>query len=250
MDINFKQDFNRLWQKYFNNSELPITFYYTDQEGHGETVKASSGFQCLIGQLVKVRQGNSLSFSQESLGCPGGKKWLGFLGEDTPMPNFEYFLSYGIPGKMEGERYKKSPEIVKELVKRLPEFKAPARFIVFKRWDKLEAPDNPEVVAFFAKPEVLAGLVTLANFDDADVNAVIAPWHSGCGSIVRNPYLEKNSAYPHGVIGMFDPSARPFVGSDELTFSVPMKKFIDMVRNMEKSFLTTHTWELIQKRIK
>lgn len=29
------------------------------------------------------------------------------------MPNFEYFLSCGIPGKLEGERYKKTPELVR-----------------------------------------------------------------------------------------------------------------------------------------
>lgn len=31
-------------------------------------------------------------------------------------PDFEYFLSCGIPGKMEGEPDKKSPELVKEIM--------------------------------------------------------------------------------------------------------------------------------------
>jgi len=35
------------------------------------------------------------------------------------MPHFEYFLSCGIPGKLEGERYKKSPELVKEFRARI-----------------------------------------------------------------------------------------------------------------------------------
>ena len=48
------------------------------------------------------------------------------------MPNFEYFLSCGIPGELEGERYKKSPEIVLEFMKKAPCFKAPARYTVFK----------------------------------------------------------------------------------------------------------------------
>ncbi len=41
------------------------------------------------------------------------------------MPDFEYFLSCGIPGKLEGERYKKSPEMVKEYLKHTPATKAP-----------------------------------------------------------------------------------------------------------------------------
>ena len=107
----------------------------------------------------------------------------------TEKPDFEYFLSCGIPGKVEGERYKKSPEMVKEIMKQMPEFKAPARYIVFKRWDRLEDSDNPEVVIFFGKADVLSGLFTLANFDEIEPNGVIAPFCSGCASIVYYPYL-------------------------------------------------------------
>ena len=101
------------------------------------------------------------------------------------MPDFEYFLSCGIPGKLEGERYKKTPEMVKETMEDWPVFKAPARFIVFKRWDKLEEADNPEVVISFAKPDVLSGLFTLASFDEVGQDLVIAPFGSGCSSIVN-----------------------------------------------------------------
>jgi hypothetical protein len=48
---------------------------------------------------------------------------------------------------------------------------------------------------------------------------------------------------------MFDVSARPFVGKDELTLAVPMKKFEKMVENMEESFLITKSWEKVNKRI-
>jgi len=57
------------------------------------------------------------------------------------------------------ERYKKSPELVKEMMTKAPVFKASARFIVFKRWDALEEADDPEVVIFFARPDVVSGLV-------------------------------------------------------------------------------------------
>jgi uncharacterized protein (DUF169 family) len=172
---------------------------------------------------------------------------MGFTQE--LRPNFEYFLSCGIPGEMEGERYKKSPELVREAMKRMPEFKAPARFIVFKRWDNLEESDNPDVVIFYTKPDVLSGLFTLANYDEAEPNGVIAPFCAGCGSIVLYPYLEKDAERPRGVIGMFDVSARPYVQKDELTFAVPMAKFRRMVQNMEGSFLITSSWGKLRKRI-
>lgn len=36
MDMEQKDKFIRLWKKYFNNTELPIIFYYTDEEGRAE----------------------------------------------------------------------------------------------------------------------------------------------------------------------------------------------------------------------
>jgi uncharacterized protein (DUF169 family) len=248
MDAAIRSKFLTLWPKYFNNAELPITFYYNDEEGHAELARPSPAHRCVIGALKEIRDGQSLSFNADSIGCPGGKRYLGFAEEI--MPDFEYFLSCGIPGKLEGERYKKSPELVKEYMKQSPVLKAPGRFIVFKRWDMLEDSDNPEVVICFASPDVLSGLFTLASFDEIEENMVIAPFGSGCSSIVHFPYLERNSDHPRGVIGMFDVSARPFVPQDRLTFSAPMKKFLSMIDNMEDSFLITPSWARIQKRIK
>jgi uncharacterized protein (DUF169 family) len=248
MDMKIVEKFGSLWRKYFNDAELPVTFYYTDEEGHAELAKRGSIPRCIIGAIAKVREGRSFSFDVESIGCFGGRRYLGFTTHIRD--DFEYFLSCGIPGKVRGERYKKSPELVKEAMSLAPSFKAPARFAVFKRWDMLEKSDDPEVVIFFAQPDVLSGLFTLSNFDEAEPNGVFVPFGSGCSSIILYPYLEKNSARPRGVIGMFDPSARPFVPSGAITFSVPMKKFARMIDNMEDSFLITDTWKAIQKRIK
>jgi len=249
MDMKVKEKFLTLWAKYFNNAELPITFYYTDEEGHGEAVKPGSVHRCVIGALARVRNGRSLAFTADAIGCPGGRRYLGFAEEI--MPDFEYFLSCGIPGKLEGERYKKTPEMVKEYMARhMTDIKAPGRFIVFKRWDKLDATDHPDVVIFFARPDVLAGLFTLASFDEIDQNMVIAPFGSGCSSIIHEPYLEKDAEKPRAVIGMFDVSARPFVPQNAITFSAPMAKFTKMIDNMEESFLITPSWARVQKRIK
>ena len=237
-----------LWKKYFDGAELPLIFYYTNEEGHARLVEPDSVPGCVIGILSEVRKGRSLCFNVDSVGCPGGKRYLGFT--EGIMPDLEYFLSYGIPGKLTGERYCKSPELVKEIMKRSPAFKAPGRFIIFKRWDKLEESDDPEVVIFFAEPDVLSGLFTLARFDETEQNAVFTPFGSGCSTIVQYPYLERDSARPRGVIGMFDPSARPFVPNNVLTFSVPMNKFVRMIENMEESFLITDSWRRIQKRMK
>jgi uncharacterized protein (DUF169 family) len=236
------------WNRYFDGAELPVTFYYTDEEGHAEQVKPGTGARCVIGALSKVRKGRPLCFNTASVACPGGKRYLGFTR--SIMPDFEYFLSCGIPGRLEGERYKKSPDLVNKYMEHLPQFEAPGRMIVFKRWDSLEESDNPEVAIFFATPDVLSGLFTLANFDEAGPDAVFTPWGSGCSSVVCYPYMEMSSPSPRGVIGMFDVSARPYVPGNVLTFAVPMIKLEKMIANMEESFLTTGSWAVVKKRIR
>ena len=77
---------------------------------------------CLIADITRVMRGHSLAFNAGNIGCGGGMRYCGFAGK--MRPNFEYFLSYGIEGKMEGERYKKDPETVIELMKNTPAPKA------------------------------------------------------------------------------------------------------------------------------
>jgi len=143
---------------------------------------------------------------------------------------------------MEGERYVKTPEMVEEIQKNQKKINAKGDKIIFKRWDNLTENDNPDVVIFFAKPDVLSGLFTLANFDQTEPNGTFSPFGAGCGSIVHYPYFEKDSERPRAVIGMFDPSARPCVPKDTLTFAVPMVKFLKMIDYMDESFLITETW--------
>jgi uncharacterized protein (DUF169 family) len=248
VDIKFKENFIVLWKRFFDEAELPITFYYTDEEGHAELVKPDTiARRCLIEALSLVRMGKALCFDAKSIGCSGGQQCLGF--RETGEPNDKYFISTGIPGKVEGEHYLKTPEIADEWLKHMPSFKAPAKYIVFKRWDTLNETDKPEVTTFFASPDTLSGLIALANFDETDPNYVLSPYTSGCGSIVLYPFLEKDSVHPRAVIGLFDVSPRKYIPDNTLSFSVPMLKFERMVRNMEESFLTTNSWKAVQKRI-
>ena len=247
MDKRLKQDFLELWRKYFGGAELPITFWYTDDEGVAERAEPPKDHRCFLADLAKIRQGKSLRFDLATVGCSGGKRYLGFTKD--VMPNFEHFLSCGIPGTLEGERYKKSPELVKEFERRSPPFTAPARHIAFKRWDRLGEADTPAVVIFFAPPDVLSGLFTLTNFDEAELNGVYCPFCAGCGSIVKYPFLEKDAPRPRAVLGMFDVSARPFVPGGTLSFAVPMNKFSAMIADMDGSFLITKSWKAVRRRI-
>ncbi len=249
MDIQLKERFLELWGKFFDGAALPIVFFYTDRGDIAPKVKQpSSEHRCVLADIYRVAKGKSLCFDDNSIGCFGGKKYLGYA--KGLMPDFEYFLSCGIPGRIEGERYKKSPELVKIYMDNIPSFTAPSKYIVFKRWDALDEKDNPDVVIFFGTPDVISGLFTLANYDSEDFDSVKTPFGAGCATIVLYPFLERQSDNPKAIIGMFDISARPCIPDKTLSFSVPMDRFATMVKNMEESFLTTDSWTKVLKRIK
>jgi uncharacterized protein YndB with AHSA1/START domain len=246
VDIELQQRFITLWNEHFPGAELPLALYYTDQAGRAEP-PPSGGPQCLICALARARRGIPLRLDGDTVRCGGGKRYLGFTQE--LRPTFRYFLSCGIPGELEGERYKKTPELVEEWLRKAPPLEAPAPYIVFKRWDTLTAEDEPAVVVFFATPDVLAGLFTLANYEESDPHGVIAPMGSGCSSIVYHPLQEARSTHPSAVLGMFDVSARPCVPAGTLTMAIPWAKFIRMVGNAAESFLITASWQKVAARI-
>ena len=246
MQAGFKEQFTVKWEKYFPAAQLPVCFYYTDDQKTG-IAQPLPERHCFIHDLERVRRGESLAFTGGDIGCGGGRYFLGFTRSQGP--NFNYFLSCGIPGEMEGEHYKESPELVAKMRAQVPPMVAPARQVVFKRWDRLDEQDLPQVVIFFAGADVMSGLFTLANFDESDPQAVIAPFGSGCSTIVQQPYHELESAHPHAVLGMFDVTARPWVGAHEMTLAVPWPKFVCMVDNMDKSFLALGDWGKVKERI-
>ncbi|HQM81831.1 MAG TPA: DUF169 domain-containing protein [Syntrophorhabdaceae bacterium] len=250
MDMQLKDRFMKLWVRYFDGAELPITFFYTDKEDAAPKVKPPKRpgvHRCVIADIARARNGKPLCFDINSMGCEGGKRYFGF--SESLRPNFEYFLSYGIPGELTGERYKKSPELVNTIMKRVPTLHAPGKYIIFKRWDLLDKGDNPEAAIFFSPPDAISGLFTLANYDEKELNGVFTPFGAGCATIVLYPYFENRSRHPRGVLGMFDVSARPCVQKDLLTITFPMKKFKAMIGNMEESFLITESWKKVKKRI-
>ena len=247
MDTALRDTFTQLWERYFPGAELPVTFEIGGSAEGLKRAPAPKGWRCFVCDLAKVRKGTSLVFDENSIGCRGGRLYLGYDAERSP--DFRYFLSYGKPGVIEGERYKRTPEIVDELDRTNVRIPSTGKDIVFKRWDRLTDADSPDAVVFFARPEVLSGLFTLANFDQTDPYGVICPFGAGCSSIFHYPWLEQQKENPKAVLGMFDPSARPCVPPDILTMAVPMKKFETMIGFMEESFLTMGSWEKVMKKI-
>jgi len=247
MDIILRDRFTTLWQKYFPRADLPLAFEFRQGPGTVKNVPPPGGWRCIICQTGPARNGTPLAFDAASVTCRGGLMYTGYSRERPP--GFRYFLSTGKEGVVEGERYKQTPEIVDAWEKLIPPFDAAGKHLVFTRWDQLTEADNPEVVVFFARPEVMSGLFTLANFDRSDPYGVVTPMGAGCATIVYYPWMEQQKDDPKVVMGMFDPSARKCVPLDIMTIAFPMKRFTKVIGFMEESFLITPTWETVKKKI-
>jgi hypothetical protein len=248
MNAEFQREFQRKWKKYFPGAGLPVAYFYTDEVSAQDAKDSRDEEHCIVAAFDRVRRGHTFVYGKDSPGCKGWPRYTGF--SQRSGPDFEYFLSYGIPGKVEGERYKKSPDLVKGYQECTPPFEAPGRFMVLKRWDKLAAGEEPFGVIFFATPDVLSGLHVLANYDRPDPFGVIAPMGSGCASIVNYVWQEAQSEAPRCVLGMFDVSARPQVPQRTLTFAMPLKRLEQMTANMDESFLITGSWKKVRGRIR
>jgi uncharacterized protein (DUF169 family) len=222
-------------------------FFCDDKPGEGLSPK-EKGHVCMFALLKRARQkGETVYFDAEHVGCFGGGFYMGFL--QTPRPNIEYFLSCGIPSEMEGERYIKTPEIAREYFASVQPRKAPAKYCIFKPLDKLANGEEPEVVIFFAPPDVLSGLFTLTNYAAERMDAVRTPFSSGCGAILTHPLREAEEKSPRAILGLFDVSARPLVEPNVLTLAMPTKLFRMLLDNQDESFLITKSWEIVRKRI-
>ena len=172
---------------------------------------------------------------------------MGFL--EKARPNIEYFLSCGIPGEMEGERYIKTPELAGKYFSMMKPRPAPATYCVFKPVENFRSDEKPEVVIFFAPPDVLSGLFTLTNYALERTDAVFTPFGSGCSTILTYPLKEAEKEQPRAIIGMFDVSARPMVEKDILTIAVPYSVFLKLLENASGSFLQTESWKKVLRRI-
>ncbi len=214
---------------------MPIAFWYGDTAVNPD----SRVPRCMIGAIRKVCEGNPLTLTAETVQCGGGGLYTAF----RPMPErVPLFVS-------ETEHYKQRPEQVRAYVESLEIEITERPYLNFVRVDKLDSWEGIEAVVFFATPDVLSGLCSWAFFDNDAEDAVVTKFASGCAAVVSFATVENRKGGRRCFLGMFDPSARPLVPKDELSFAVPMSRFSEMLRTMPHSALFEHAFSVVRRRI-
>ena len=229
----FIQDFH---EAFGEKATLPILFYYSDTPV--SFPEKTNG--CMFKLLVKVKEGQDVTLSADTVTCGGGKHYAGF----APLQERVYtFVS-------EKERYKKTPQEEKEYVERLDVKLTDRKYLNFVRIDRAASFDGMEGLLFFAAPDMLSGLATWAYFDNNAEDAVSAPFGAGCASVISHAVRENRLGGRRTFIGFFDPSVRPYVEANELSFVIPANRFAEMLRTMRECCLfNTTAWAKVRQRM-
>lgn len=218
------------------NAELPIVFWYSD-EPVAQTARING---CFFKGMSDVRKGVPISLNAETISCGGGKFYTGYTDMPEHMPKFVSLK----------EKYKKTPEMMIEYVANLGVLRADKKYLNFALIDSIESFDHIEGLLFFATPDILSGLTTWAYLDNNSDDTVTTMFGSGCSAIVSNAVIENIRNGRRTFLGFFDPSVRPHMEENLLSFVIPISRFREMYYTIRESCLFgTHAWEKVRRRI-
>lgn len=212
-----------------------------EEEGTVDMAEVFKEFSCAMGHIWRARKKRKTAwFSAEHWGCLGGAYWMGFN-----KPQLDCIVKY----VSQGERYCDTYESMRKIFDSFDPEPIPSRYLIFKPFDLLEPGEEPVFVTFFVRPESLSGLHQLAMYVTNDIEVVQSPWGAGCSGLVSWPMKYMKRGTPKAVLGGWDPSARQFYKTDELSFTVPYTMFMDMVQSWDASFLSRDQWVNVRKKI-
>lgn len=233
MDI--KNFIKRYREAFGGCTPLPIAIGYSNSPA----TEVRSVPKCMIGSIRKVCDGNPLTLSADNVTCVGGGLYTAFKGMAERIPMFV----------SEIEHYKKSKDMVVDYIKGLDIRTNVSPYLNFIRIDNLEDWNDVDALLFFATPDMLSGLCSWAFYDNNSSDAVTCQFASGCASIVTFAINENRQNGRRCFLGMLDPSARPLVPENELSFTIPMSRFKEMCGTMSDSALFQKAFSVLKCRI-
>jgi hypothetical protein len=236
MGMETKEFIQNYREAFGSKSPLPLLFGYSDKP-IAETEKIGG---CFFKGLLAAREGQPVSLSVDVIGCGGGKLYSGFSDMPERVPGFVSLK----------EKYKKTPEMVVDYLQGLGMKRTEKPYLNFIRIDKAESFDGTEGIQFYATPDMLSGLCGWAFFDNNAPDAVVSQFGSGCSIVVSMTVVENERKGNRCFLGLFDPSVRPWVGKNELSFTIPYSRFVTMMETMKDCFLfDSHAWEKVKARM-
>jgi hypothetical protein len=230
--------------------ETNIIAVYDSETGDAfEPTVGAKGRTCCFAYYKRWMKGTTLviergagGFDHPMNGCPGAQAAFGFMEEYPPF--MAHFLTDGEGAPM-GEGLKATPELAQEFLDRARPRPISSDAILIgplrvEQWDSVRS------VTFFADPDRISALMTLAAFRSSGPDFIHAPFSSGCGLMLRE--LE-NQERERAVLGCTDIAMRKHIPPEILCLTVPPGLFEQMVDFPDGAFLNKEWWnELMQHR--
>lgn len=215
---------------------LPIVFWHSDTPI--APPEPTNG--CFFTAFEKIREGHAASFDAYTMRCGGGKFYCGLASMPERVP---VFVS-------DKEHYKATPQLVKQSISQLNIKLSKYKYLNFQRIDKLDNEVDNHGLLILATPDILSGLVSWAYYDNDTDNAVCTPWGSGCSATIRATIQENERHGKRCFIGLFDPSVRSKVRSNELMFAIPRDRAKEMATFLHDTCLFHGAaWTKVKQRI-
>lgn len=209
------------------------------------------GGGCVAPMIFTAAKGKTVAFDAESTGYPCSAFYFGYA--DKIFDGIEQFLSSTETGEIFGrecERFADTPERVGEFLEILKPDKFRQEAIVFKPvWDYSDD-ERPLTVTFYANPDVMSALVCLINYKHStSLDRIKTGFASSCISIVTYPVKFLAEGREAAFWGSHDISQRLGLPADLTTLTMPMSMFEEILDIMDESFLQTHMWQDVRKRV-
>jgi len=236
----------------------PVAVFLTNDKPVEALRFREGAWGCVAASMVAVSKGRTAVFDRRTFGCPGGGTGLGF-GNQYEQCGFaiEALLSTGSretaarlqrrSRMAEGERFFKSPAVVRRWLNSVPFTEVPSEYVVMKPLEDVAEGEKPALVVFLVNPDQLSALVVMSDYEHGTGDSVVARFGGACQSILFG-YAEARRDRPRGVIGFFDIAQRARVDRDLLSFTAPYSLFLEMEANVEGSFLEMEDWLELQAR--
>lgn len=249
------------------HDEEPIGLYYTDEKPDGPGPKEApplsaeaekrgeldfkaifGTFSCLMGRILNARKKKTSTWlAADAYGCAGASFYGGFNKPVLEM--VVHYISTGIPGHLEGELFMPSPEKSREFFAKIDPVPAPKKYCAFKPLSLFTDGEEPLIVIFFARGELLSGLCSLVTFTTGEPDTIIAPFGAGCTNISAWPLRFLADGMEKAVIGGTDIACRSLYKMDELSLAVSLDLYRKMLKAVPDSFLKTEAWLKVKKRV-
>jgi len=176
-----------------------------------------------------LKRGKRIQFSADyGKACVGIPEFGGFI---PPMDDEGEFIA-------ETERFKKTRALAQAYYRGyVAEIHTPPeKFLYFEKIENMDENMEIEVVNLYPDITGLANLTGLASYDREESGTLI-PDASGCQGAFSIPYDQKFKDRPMCIVGLMDVLIRNYVPEDMIMFSAPANRFVEMVDNIDGSFL-------------